>query len=102
MTGGQYKGSMKQNNQYRTPRERISDDYREMLMGNFIQPQGNPASGVQNTAGTTWPDGMPLAMVYAPESTFTDIYDADEGLDKGTIFADLFFPFEATCGGMAR
>lgn len=44
--------------------------------------------------------GEPLAMVYCPESTFTDIYDDAEGLDKGTIFADLFFPFEATCGGV--
>ena len=44
---------------------------------------------------------MPLAMVYAPEQTFTDIYDDEEGLARGTIFADLYFPFEA-CGGMMR
>ena len=44
---------------------------------------------------------MPLAMIYAPEQTFTDIYDDEEGLSRGTIFADLYFPFEA-CGGMLR
>ena len=45
--------------------------------------------------------GAPLAMIYAPEQTFTDIYEDEEGLSRGTIFADLYFPFEA-CGGMAR
>ena len=45
--------------------------------------------------------GMPLAMIYAPEQAFTDIYDDEEGLSRGTIFADLYFPFEA-CGGMLR
>ena len=92
MTGGQYKGSMKQFNQYSTPRERITDEFRENLMRLGTMPF-SPAFSV----GDTPMDERPLAMVYAPESTFTDVYDDAEGLSRGTIFSDLYFPFEAAC-----
>ncbi len=37
--------------------------------------------------------GWSLAMVYSPEQPFCDIYEADEGLSRGTIFAALDKPF---------
>ena len=94
MTGGQYKGSMKQFNQYSTPRERITDEFRENLMRIGQMPFSQTFSASEAPTGE-----KPLAMVYAPESTFTDIYDDAEGLSRGTIFSDLYFPFEAACKG---
>lgn len=47
-----------------------------------------------------------LAMVYAPEQMFGDLYDTDEALMHGTIFRELDFPFYPTkCkenGGICR
>lgn len=42
--------------------------------------------------------GFPLASVYAPLQIFTDIYDCETGLTRGTIFSELDLPF--VCGGM--
>ncbi len=39
--------------------------------------------------------GMPLAMVYAPDQQFGNLFAPDQWMDKGTVFADLYFPF---CG----
>lgn len=44
-------------------------------------------------------NGYPLAMVYAPEQAFTDIYDCEQWLDKGTIFKALEFPFRGSRKG---
>ena len=88
---------MKQNNQYRTPLERISEEYRFTLSG---VPVITPESDVPGEAGS-FPGNVPLAMVYAPESTFTDVYEEGEALEKGTLFSDLFFPFEA-CGKITQ
>ncbi len=38
--------------------------------------------------------GRPLAMVYSPEQAFDDLFEPDEGLARGTVFAALEFPFE--------
>ena len=80
---------MKQNYQIRyQPQERQTPN----RSGQFCQ--------INNTGGGMTP-GEPLAMVYSPEQTFTDIYEDEEGLSRGTIFADLYFPFEV-CGGVMR
>ena len=43
--------------------------------------------------------GRSLAMVYSPRQAFTDLYDTETGLTRGTIFARLDLPFEpASCG----
>jgi hypothetical protein len=39
--------------------------------------------------------GRSLAMVYSPKQPFCDLYEPDEGLSRGTIFAALEKPF---CG----
>ena len=41
----------------------------------------------------------PLAMVYAPEQAFTDLYDCEQWLEKGTIFKALDFPFRGARKG---
>lgn len=38
--------------------------------------------------------GRPLAMVYAPEQAFDGLYEPEEGLARGTVFAALEMPFE--------
>lgn len=44
----------------------------------------------------------PVAMVYAPLQEWCSIYDADMGLSRGTIFAELDLPFVGCrgCGGV--
>ena len=34
-----------------------------------------------------------LAMAYVPWQTWRDIYDAEKGLERGTIFQELDMPF---------
>lgn len=38
-------------------------------------------------------DNMPLAMAYVPWQTWRDIYDAEKGFHRGTIFQELDLPF---------
>ena len=50
------------------------------------------------------PHAKPLGMVYSPVQHWQKLYDLDTGLNKGTIFAELDLPFEASskggkCGG---
>ena len=46
---------------------------------------------------------MALAMAYVPWQKWTEVYPYDEGLKKGTIFPDLYLPFEGKRkGGMRR
>ena len=39
--------------------------------------------------------GFSLAMVYSPYQVFQSIYEPQEGLSRGTIFAELDKPFTA-------
>ncbi len=85
-------------NQYGTPRERIDDSFRARV-------DNGAYSGVRTASaqpgGMRELKGYPQAMVYAPEATFENIYGDEEGLSRGTIFADLYFPFDcSSCRGM--
>lgn len=42
-------------------------------------------------------DGMTLAMAYVPSQPFGDLYSAEEGLSRGTLFAALDKPFVGGC-----
>lgn len=44
---------------------------------------------------------MSLAMAYVPWQTWRDIYDAEKGFHRGTIFEELDLPFLGK-GGMKR
>lgn len=38
-------------------------------------------------------ENMSLAMAYVPWQTWRDIYDAEKGFHRGTIFQELDMPF---------
>ena len=70
------------------------------------EPERNPASE-QGNMGPHGPHGnmqpMALAMAYVPWQRWNETYPLDEGLTKGTIFPDLYLPFEGRRkGGMRR
>lgn len=42
-----------------------------------------------------WVANLPIAMVYVPWQHLTQTFDnLDEALEKGTIFPELYLPFE--------
>lgn len=45
---------------------------------------------------------MQLAMAYVPWQRWNQVYSLEEGLHHGTIFPDLFFPFEGGKRGGGR
>ena len=45
--------------------------------------------------------GMPIAMAYVPWQKWCDLYDAEKGFAKGTIFQELDQPFKGK-GGCCR
>lgn len=48
------------------------------------------------------PELWSLGMAFVPDQPWQNIYETDVGFARGTIFADLDFPFigeEAICGG---
>ncbi len=75
--------------------------------GNRGTQNAGGGSARQGAAGATFaiPDlyGAPLAMVYSPAQRFDDLYDPEEGLEAGTIFRALDFPFYPTgCASCGR
>ena len=46
--------------------------------------------------------GMVPAMAYVPTQVWADIYCPEEGLERGTIFAALYKPFEGRQGGCCK
>ena len=73
-----------------------------------VRPEGG--CGCQQPCNTACPTEIPapsLAMVYAPRQCWRKLFDPEEGLKHGTIFAELVLPFEGApnkCGkeGCAR
>ncbi len=55
---------------------------------------GNTPRNSQYRPDTTL-SGFPLAMVYSPYQQFDNLYEPDEAICKGTLFAELDKPF---CG----
>ena len=112
------------NNEYKTPRERVSDEFRRAIDNDrtvFAVFSGNSNKdysphGKSDRAGGgmykrtceihgrgSFPrevcDMPSLAMVYSPCQEFENIYDTETALERGTLFFDLEFPFEAAfCG----
>ncbi len=42
--------------------------------------------------------GMPIAMAYVPWQRWRNIYDAEKGFHRGTIFQELDLPFRGVGG----
>lgn len=105
---------MMQQNDYRTPRDRISGEFLQRIMeeetvdyetymrtpthtgARTADGQNRGAKG-SYTRGNTYPS---LAMVYSPFQEFENLYEPEEALTRGSLFVDLDLPFEAyTCCG---
>ena len=41
-----------------------------------------------------FPDQTPVGMAYVPYQQWGDLYTADEGFPRGTLFPELDFPFK--------
>lgn len=41
-----------------------------------------------------FPEDTPLAMCYVPWQEYGETYNENTALEKGTIFPDLYFPFQ--------
>lgn len=86
------------NNDYKTPKDRISDELRKKL----LNEEYNYSETINIFSDKNLKDSMSnasLAMIYAKTQTFDDLYDDSEALSKGTLFSSLYFPFEAYCCG---
>lgn len=46
-----------------------------------------------NSTSSQCIDTMPLTMAYVPMQFWRQVYDLETGLQKGTIFPDLYKPF---------
>ncbi len=46
--------------------------------------------------------GSPLAMVYAPDQAWQELYEGEEALEAGTLFRELNFPFCPGCRKSGR
>lgn len=56
-----------------------------------------PDSSRELCAGITL-DQMPVTMAYVPWTKWRNIYEAEKGLRRGTIFQDLDKPFRGIGG----
>lgn len=66
--------------------------------GGFVLCQStpqNPTTDMGNCGGSgNCLDTMPLAYVYAPNQTFRMLYTANDALNHGTLFEELYKPME--------
>lgn len=58
--------------------------------GNELMPQPQ----------TRFPSDTPIGMAYVPFQQWTEVYDADKGFSRGTMFPELDMPFMG--GGCAE
>ena len=102
------KGDLMHNSNYR------ADQYRELRRKmdqmnaptcNACERNTNEARDISSRKTPCNPEGYdrgngwglyeyPLAMVYSPYQTFRSVYKCHEALEHGTLFAELYLPFE--------
>lgn len=51
---------------------------------------------------STFPAHVSLAMMYVPYQRFENLYDEEKALSRGTLFAELDFPFYGSKRGNAK
>lgn len=87
-------------NNFTTPRARISDSLRQRVLdgsstsSRYAAPQ--MPSEAPSKGSMPNPDMPSLASVYAPVQYWRELYDMEYGFHQGTIFKELNFPF--VCG----
>ena len=98
-------------NDVRTPRERVRQEDMNKYLFSEARTAMNNCRG-ENTGrldcrgmsksgdchGNLLPHGTPLAAVYVPFQTFTQLYDCDKALSRGTLFMELDKPLEVGRG----
>ncbi len=85
------------------PRENVDDTLLRQILAE--EEGGTSARAVPVSARPTPPGGRPapsLAMAYVPEQEFADLYDAEKGWQRGTVFARLDLPFTPEKCGTRR
>ena len=69
-------------------------------------PDGDGGRPEDNAPGTCGQrnalSGNPLAMVYAPDQIWQELYEDEEALANGTLFRELNFPFCPGCRKSGR
>lgn len=102
---------------YRTPRDRISEEMLRILLAEEekngtaevmartcgcgcgsrnTRMRGREEKGTSFDTCDTETKGVHFAMVYSPYQPFCNLYEPEVGLENGTIFRDLHFPFYPT------
>lgn len=107
---------MTRNNDYRTPKDRISSELRELLekedprpVGSFYVQRNAKEACSCNKRGMERQqerfckeERFPLAMIYSPKQEFENLFEPEAALEHGSLFCDLVFPFKAYCCGGVR
>ena len=75
-------------NDFKTPRDRVSEALMRRAAANAAQ---TPFPVAQSRSWGL--EGYPLGSVYAPLQNWQEIYDNETGFDRGTIFKELDLPF---------
>ena len=87
-------------NNFTTPRARISDSLRQRVLDGSSASSRYAAPHIPsdaNSQSSPHKSDMPsLASVYAPVQHWRELYDMEYGFHQGTIFKELNFPF--ICG----
>ena len=90
-------------NDNRTPRERVDDTFLRRVLGSTGDPLRAPmgeerGSGAYPCEPSSGADrrlmGFPLGMVYSPVQEWKNAYDVKTALERGTLFRDLDKPWE--------
>ena len=90
-------------NDNRTPRERIDDSFLRRMLSEGALGRENGQSGAAKQLPCN-PDGgrvngrllvgFPLGMVYAPYQEWKKVYDVETAFSRGTLFPELDKPWE--------
>lgn len=89
-------------NDFRTPRERVDDDMLRRMLGGDMRQQKNhsnrPCDNSSEKRHSWGLEDYPLAMVYSPIQNWRGLYDNETALRRGTLFKELDMPFLGSDG----
>ena len=93
-------------NDNRTPRERVDDSVLRHMMNGAGEPSCGMGGCQRNAVDAKLPYhptetddryrlmNFPLGMVYSPIQLWRDAYDVEKALERGTLFRELDKPWE--------
>ena len=74
------------------------NNYRQSTTRNVDNIRRDMREARENRETISFLEDMPLAMAYVPWQNWQNIYDAEKGFCRGTIFQELDLPFEGVGG----